>query len=168
VTPSLFRRAARDAVLLTSIIAASAALTACAGTAPPPDDRATAGAGERWSACMRGKGYDVEDVTDRQAESGLSKVPSGADEAAFSEAAGACSTAVGIPRADEAQLREWDRQYEAADACIRERGYPDFPGQHGSGRFDREDEPEFTEVASACLREFAPDVQQITVPPPGD
>lgn len=157
--PSVRSRAALSAVAL--CIALPLLLSACstpdAGTAPTT---AAKGLGTQWGDCMRAAGFDVEDPDDDAVTSGVTTAPQGADQQAFSEQAATCARSLGVTGADDATEQKFRREYQQVAACIRERGYPDFPEQDGgftTQGYPRSAEPEFDDAVTGCMAEFSPD-----------
>ncbi|WIB60706.1 hypothetical protein DEJ13_02440 [Curtobacterium sp. MCLR17_007] len=160
----------RRALLVAAAIAVTLPFSVAACSTQPSADPGTSagsGVGAKWGSCMRDAGFDVEDPDDTAVEAGLSKAPAGADRAAFSAAASACTEKAGVERASSADQQKWERQYAQVANCIRENGYDDFPEQEpgslNTSVYQRSSEPQFETVVDDCLAEFAPDTRSQSV-----
>jgi len=166
MTHTTLRRHRRTAVIAALLLAGALpfALAACSsGSDASSAKDTTAGVGAKWGSCMRDAGFNVQDPTDAQVESGVMQAPPDSDQEEFTRAGSACARKAGVEGASDAEKQKWEREYAKVASCIRERGYPDFPEQEpGSldvGGYARGQEPGFQKVMFACTEEFSPDTK---------
>lgn len=135
-------------------------LTACSsGPDTSTAKDATSGVGVKWGSCMRDAGFNVQDPTDAQVESGVMQVPPGNEQEEFKRAASACTREAGVQGASSADKQKWEREYAKVASCIRE-DYADFPEQQPGAldfsSYPRSEESGFQKVMQACLEQFSP------------
>lgn len=133
-------------------------LTACSspGGADAADTPAPGADAAKIGACLRDKGYDVDDSQFSGDEVELAP-PAGADPAAYITDLKACSPEDG-PAADtperQAAQAENAKRDVAFSACIRGEGFDDYPdGQQERLHYEPSDPAAFAEVEQTCAKQ---------------
>ncbi|WIE65351.1 hypothetical protein DEI99_002135 [Curtobacterium sp. MCLR17_036] len=151
-TRSLLATAAVAVVLLPGLLAG------CSSAEDTDADGPTVGSAQKGASlaeCMRGKGYEMADPASNggTVEFGL---PDGADPEQYQSDLKAClGDGEGAGDATAAKpMPGFEEKMQQAAACLRERGFADYPDdQEGQRAYRPEDPTAFDEAARACNEE---------------
>lgn len=153
-TTALDSRRTRLVALATAALLLPTILTACS-TAAPTDDKTRAGGGANGvAACMRDKGYDMQDQSS-SASSAQVSVPDGVDAETWKRDLASCVGSGEGFRAGDAKPAEQapgarQKSLESAK-CLRDAGFTDYPDDEAhQAEYQPDDDAAFTEAAKAC------------------
>lgn len=148
----------RNALLgtMVGLLLVPLSLTGCSGH--DGEDSASGGGGgssaaaAKWGACMRDKGFTVEDPSDEQFSTGVEMVPADVDRAAFGTASKGCrgDAPSGASADDKAG---WVQDAEDFSQCMRDNGVADFPDPEEPGSISWDDEdtsPTYVAAVAEC------------------
>lgn len=158
-TTTTRRTTATVCSIVAAVLLLPGLLTACS-TSAPADGVTTAkgssSAGSSLAACMRGKGYDMEDPSSAGSTQSLS-APEGVDADQWKADLTTCLDSGGAGEAEYKPAKPMPGLEEAqakATECIRANGFEDYPDdQAGQMAYKPSDEETFTGVITRCNEE---------------
>lgn len=156
---------AKTIALVAGLLLLPGLLVACASNAPTVHESAS-GAGQKGAAtaeCMRGKGYDMADPSEK---SETISVPEGVDQEQWSADLADCAGA-GSGAGDGVQTAKpmagLEEKMQQSAKCIRENGFADYPDdEEGWMSYKPGDQATFDDVAKTCDEKASVPVETVT------